>query len=135
MFATVPTDRPLPLRQINARRAATVESSTAVRSIGVKLLPKPTQIAGAKMLKDRWRRALALCAVLASLTPGAAEARDEKQHAVRRAEMIRVIERYARSTSRSLGRCIRLLNATGWSVDSARSCANRSPRKTTSSRA
>jgi protein-L-isoaspartate(D-aspartate) O-methyltransferase len=92
------------LRQINARRAATVESSTAVRSIGVKLLPKPTQIAGAKMLKDRWRRALALCVVLAALTPGAAEARDEEKHAVRRAEMIRVIERYARSTSRSLGR-------------------------------
>jgi protein-L-isoaspartate(D-aspartate) O-methyltransferase len=56
------------------------------------------------MLRDRWRRNLALCAVLAIPTPGLAEARDEEQHAGRRAEMIRVIERYARSTTRTLGR-------------------------------
>ncbi len=56
------------------------------------------------MVKTGWRRTLALCAVLAVITPGAAEARDEQRLAERRAEMIRVIERHARGTSRTLGR-------------------------------
>jgi protein-L-isoaspartate(D-aspartate) O-methyltransferase len=56
------------------------------------------------MFENRWRRALALCAVLAVLPSGATEAREEERHAGRRAEMVRVIERYARGTSRTLGR-------------------------------
>ncbi len=56
------------------------------------------------MLKDRWRRTLALCAVLTLLMPGGVAGRDQERHAERRAEMIRVIERHARATARTLGR-------------------------------
>jgi len=56
------------------------------------------------MLEDRWRRALALCAILAVLLPGTGWALDEDGHAARRADMIRVIERYAFSAVKALGR-------------------------------
>ena len=56
------------------------------------------------MFKDRWRRTLALCALLAILSPGGVEGRDEERHTARRADMIRVIERHASSTARTLGR-------------------------------
>ncbi len=56
------------------------------------------------MLKDRWRRILALCAVLTCLAPIGVEGRDEDRQAARRADMIRVIERHARGTARALGR-------------------------------
>jgi len=66
--------------------------------------PKADRFAGTTMLKDRWRRTLALCAVLALLLPGGVAGRDQERHAERRAEMIRVIERHARGTARTLGR-------------------------------
>jgi protein-L-isoaspartate(D-aspartate) O-methyltransferase len=64
-----------------------------------------TPFAGTTMLEDRWRRALALCAALAVLLPGTVRALDEDDHvAWRRAEMTRVIERYAFNAVQALGR-------------------------------
>jgi len=55
------------------------------------------------MLEDRWRRALALCAALAVLLSGTVRAPDADDHAARRADMIRVIERHAFSAVKALG--------------------------------
>ncbi len=56
------------------------------------------------MSTDLWRASLALCALLVILAPNGATGRDGEPHAQRRADMIRVIERHASSTARTLGR-------------------------------